>query len=58
MLAKLAVAVLVGALSGALAGARESPWLALPSTPPAVYAAKAVARVETAWHFLRHQRAP
>jgi hypothetical protein len=57
MLAKIALAVLIGAVSGMFAAYGGGPW------PPAAgtqtsFGARTVACVETAWHALRHHRAP
>jgi hypothetical protein len=56
MLVKIALAALVGALSGMFAAASEGP----PAAPDtlAMYGARTLARVESAWHAVRLNRAP
>lgn len=58
MIMKLAIAAVLGALSG-MVSARLSgaqPW-EFPEQPT-VETVRVVARVEAAWHVLRHQREP
>jgi hypothetical protein len=56
MLAKIALAALVGALSGIMAAASEGPPAAADAL--ALYGARTLARVEAAWHAVRLNRAP
>jgi hypothetical protein len=54
MLVKIALAALVGALSGMMAAASQDP----PADVLALYGARTVAAVEAAWHAARLHRAP
>jgi hypothetical protein len=56
VLAKIALAALVGALSGMLAGSGVL-WPPAPPTDTS-YGARTVARVEAAWHAARQHRWP
>jgi len=57
MLAKIALAALIGALSGMFAASDGTPWPPVGGTQTS-FGARTVACVESAWHALRHHRAP
>ncbi len=57
MVLKIALAALVGALSGIIAAASPGLWPAAPGTPT-FYAARTVAHLESAWHALKQRRSP
>ncbi|HET9594281.1 MAG TPA: hypothetical protein VFP65_01805 [Anaeromyxobacteraceae bacterium] len=57
MLAKLALAALIGAVMGVVAATGGAPWPGSTVTQTTL-GARTVASVEAAWHALRQRRAP